>query len=242
MGWRGFLLLALLPVAAFAERGYPPERMEALVAPVALYPDVLIADIVAAAAYPEQVAAAARSPQADDPSWNRAVRALEPFPELLDRMAGSEQWMRDLAYAQRSQPADFARAIKSLRRQAYDDGRLASTLERDVVVSGGGIAIQPPVAQVLYVPYYNPLAVYGKWRPAWPVAQWQPWPTRRAFIDHEQRRRRDPNGPASPAQRMQPQVSPAQQMQPQVSPAQQMQQQIQRERDQQLERQKVFGR
>jgi hypothetical protein len=247
MRWRNLILvlapLLLLQAPAGAEPGYPPERMQALMAPVALYPDNLISSILAAASHPEDVIAASRIAPADDPRLDPSVRMLESFPELLERMAENPQWMRDLAYAARSQPLDLQQAVQSLRRDAYDAGRLASSPEREVIVQGAFISIQPALPQVFYVPYYDPLVVYGRWRPAYPVVQWRPWPTRRAFVRHEHGERRDgPNGPPSPAQRMQPQVSPAQQMQPQVSPAQQMQQQIQRERDQQLERQRSWGR
>jgi hypothetical protein len=252
MNWRD-LALAVVPLfflqtAAHAESGYLPERMQALVAPIALYPDALISTILAATSHPDDVAAASRASQADDPKWDPSVRTLEPFPELLERMGENPQWMRELAYAARTQPLDLQQAVQSLRREAYDAGRLASSPEREVIVQGAGISIQPALPQIVYVPYYDPLLVYGRWRPAYPVVQWRPWPARRGSMEHRQdpehrhRRRDEPNGPPSPAQRMQPQVSPAQQMQPQVSPAQQMQQQIQRDRDQQLERQRAWGR
>ena len=236
MSWK-VLVLALAQLCFFqapaeAESGYPPARMEALVAPIALYPDSLISSLLAAAAHPDDVIAASRSPDADDPRWDPSVRMLEPFPELLERMGENPQWMRDLAYAARTQPVDLQQAVQSLRREAYDAGRLESTPERQVLAQGGGIFIQPALPQIFYVPYYDPLVVYGRWRPAYPLVQWRPWPTRRAYIDRTHRRHDEPNGPPSPAQRMQPQVSPAQQMQ----------QQIQRDRDQQLERQRGWGR
>jgi hypothetical protein len=234
--------LCFFQASAGAEPGYPPARMESLVAPIALYPDPLISSILLAAAHPDDVVAAARDPQADDPRWDRSVRMLEPFPELLERMGENPQWMRDLAYAQRTQPRELDQAVQSLRQEAYVSGRLGSSPERQVTVQSTGISIQPALPQVFYVPYYDPLVVYGRWRPAYPLVQWRPWATRRSVVPHEHRRKDEPNGPPSPAQRMQPQISPAQQMQPQVSPAQQMQQQIQRDRDQQLERQRTFGR
>ncbi|HEY6821367.1 MAG TPA: DUF3300 domain-containing protein [Burkholderiales bacterium] len=246
MNWKA-LLLVVAPLCfhqptAGAETGYPPARMEALVAPIALYPDPLIFSILAAAAYPDEVVEASRSAQPDDLRWHSSVRTLKAFPELLERMAENPQWMRDLAYAQRTQPADLDQAVQSLRQEAYAAGRLASSPEQQVALQGNLISIQPALPQVFYVPYYDPLIVYGRWRPAYPLVQWRPWAARRSVVSHEHRRREEPNGPPSPAQRMQPQVSPAQQMQPQVSPAQQMQQQIQRDRDQQLERQRTFGR
>ena len=246
MGWKTFLVvvaaLCFSQAPAGAESGYPPARMEALVAPIALYPDPLVSSILAAAAHPDDVIAASRSPQADDPRWDASVRMLEPFPELLERMGENPQWMRDLSYAERTQASDLQQAVQSLRREAYEAGRLASSPERQVIVQGAGISIQPALPQVFYVPYYDPLVVYGRWRPAYPLVQWRPWATRRSVVPHEHRRHDEPNGPPSPAQRLQPQVSPAQQMQPQISPAQQMQQQIQRDRDQQLERQRSWGR
>ena len=256
MNWRAWVLaaatLSFLQTTVHAESGYLPERMQALVAPIALYPDTLISTLLAATSHPDDVAAAARPPQTDDPRWDPSVRALEPFPELLERMAENPQWMRELAYAARTQPLDLQQAVQSLRREAYDAGRLASSPEREVIVQGAAISIQPALPQIFYVPYYDPLVVYGRWRPAYPLVQWRPWPTRRAYIgqehrqaqehrqgqerrqddEHRHQRRDEPNGPPSPAQ----------QMQPQVSPAQQMQQQIQRDRDQQLERQRSWGR
>jgi len=246
MGWKT-LLLVIAPLCFYqgpagAETGYPPARMEALVAPIALYPDPLISSILAASAYPDEVVEASRNPELDDPRWHASVRTLEAFPELLERMGENPQWMRDLAYARRTQPADLDQAVQSLRQEAYAAGRLASSPEQQVMLQGNAISIQPALPQVFYVPYYDPLLVYGTWRPAYPLVQWRPWAARRSGVQHERRRHEEPNGPPSPAQRMQPQVSPAQQMQPQVSPAQQMQQQIQRDRDQQLERQRTFGR
>jgi hypothetical protein len=246
MSWKvlvlAFAQLCFFQTPAAAESGYPMARMEALVAPIALYPDTLISNLLAAASHPDDVIAASRSPQADDPRWDPSVRMLEPFPELLERMGENPQWMRDLAYAARTQPLDLQEAVQSLRREAYDAGRLESTPERQVFAQGGMISIQPALPQIFYVPYYDPLVVYGRWRPAYPLVQWRPWPTRRAYIEHAHRHRDAPNGPPSAARQMQPQVSPAQQMQPQVSPAQQMQQKIQRDRDQQLERQRGWGR
>src|SRR3954462_11300525 len=111
MSWKSvFLAVGLLcffEPPAGAQSGYPPDRMESLVAPIALYPDPLISSILAAAAHPDDVVAASRNPQADDPRWDTSVRLLEPFPELLERMGENPQWMRDLAYAQRTQPLEL---------------------------------------------------------------------------------------------------------------------------------------
>src|SRR3954462_1596300 len=92
MSWKSvFLAVGLLcffEPPAGAESGYPPDRMEALVAPIALYPDPLISSILAAAAHPDDVVAASHSPQADDPRWHRASGRSSPFP------SSSSAWAR----------------------------------------------------------------------------------------------------------------------------------------------------
>jgi len=224
--------LAFMPPAR--AQAYSAAELEALAAPIALYPDALVSSIFAASMHPADVIAAARAPGSDDPAWDAAVRALEPFPELLQRMAEDPRWLADLGAAAFRQAFELSQAVQTLRQRAYAGGTLATSDQIQVGISAGTILVQPAIPQVVYVPYYDPLVAYAPWRPLHPTAQWRPWPTRRAFLgdhdprDEHRRPRPDPNGPPSPAAQMeakQPQIgkrgsgppSPAQQMQEQQS-------------------------
>ena len=185
--------------------------------------------------HPGDVIAAARAPGTDDPRWDASVRALLPFPELLERMAENPQWMSDLGAAAFRKALELSQAVQLLRQRASASGTLQSSDQLQVGISGGNILVQPAIPQVVYVPYYDPLVVYAPWRPLHPTAQWQPWPTRRAFLrehDRDDHRRStappNPNGPPSPAAKLQakqPQIgtrgngppSAAQQLQDQQS-------------------------
>jgi hypothetical protein len=154
-------LPCLLQTPAIAQVRTDAE-LEAMLAPIALYPDAVLSNILAAAAHPAEIADAARAAGADNPAWDPSVRALVPFPEMLQRMAESPQWMHDLGYAAVAQGSQIGQAVQGLRERAYAAGYLRSNDE--------------------FLPYYNPLLVYGAWRPAHRVVSWQPWPARRVFV------------------------------------------------------------
>lgn len=189
-------LFFLLPGPARAQ-GYSPEQLQALVAPIALYPDALVFEVARAAAHPEDVLAAAASPGVYNTAWDRDVQALVQLPELLERMAENPLWMRELGYAGQRQPAELVQALASMRALAYASGSM--------------------VMQSL--DYYDPLAVYGAWQPAYPLPHWRQWHTRRSIFAGRQRRdstaepqgQAPKNGPPSKAVQMQadqPQAAP----------------------------------
>jgi len=223
-------LLLLLQGPAQAQPAFSAAQLESLAAPIALYPDALVSSVIAASMHPADVIAAARVSGSDDPAWDPNVRALEPFPELLARMAEDPRWLADFGAAAYRQAFELSQAVQTLRQRAYAGGSLASSDQLQVGISAGTILVQPAVPQVVYLPYYDPLVVYAPWRPQHPTAQWRPWATRRVFMGEHERReaQRNPNGPPSPAAKMQaaqPQIgtrgngppSPAQQLQEQQS-------------------------
>jgi hypothetical protein len=178
-----WFLLPLLQGPAHAQ-GFPPEQLQALVAPIALYPDVLVFEVARAAAHSDDILAAAASPGAYNTAWDRDVQALVPYPELLERMAENPLWMRDLAYAGQRQQAELAQALATMRA-------LAS--------ASGAMAAEPAQALV----YYDPLTVYGAWQPVYPVPRWRQWPARRHFAAEREHREDLKNGPPSKAAQMQ---------------------------------------
>jgi uncharacterized membrane protein YgcG len=162
--------------------GYPgqgaPEtadELQALVAPIALYPDALVAQILSAATYPDQIAVAdywleqnknftgtALGQAVDKQTWDPSVKALTQFPSVLNNMAQNLSWTSQLGEAYHNQQADVMTAIQTLRAKAKADGNLKSGSQITVVQqSPQVIVIQPTNPQVVYVPTYNPTIVYG---------------------------------------------------------------------------------
>ena len=179
------LLFALLftPLAALAlsspaqARLFTQPELDALVAPIALYPDGLISDVLVAATHPDEVAAAARLPRGApaDESWDPAVKSLLSFPDILARMAESPQWTRELGEAFLGQEPHVMDTVQSLRRRAQSQGTLKSNEQVSVQQQGPAIVVQPRT-EVVYVPYYDPYVVYGSWWwPAYRPVYWRPW-------------------------------------------------------------------
>ena len=150
-------------------------ELDALVAPIALYPDALVAQILAAATFPDQVAVAdywlhenrllsgAPLMQAvNKQSWDSSVKALTEFPSVLDNLAKNLSWTSSLGEAYHNQPADVMAAVQRLRAKAMAAGNLKSTPQITVVQqSPETIIIQPANPQIVYVPEYNPALIYG---------------------------------------------------------------------------------
>lgn len=158
--------------------GSTPEQLDALLAPVALYPDPLLAQILMAATYPAEVTQAAAWQQ--DPAnaglagaplaqaleqqpWDPSVKSLLQFPQVLQMMAANPQWLQQLGQAFIAQQADVAASVQRLRHLAYAAGTLVSTPQQTVSVQGDIIAIEPANPQTVYPPLYDPGAVYGAW-------------------------------------------------------------------------------
>jgi hypothetical protein len=186
----------LLTGAAAQARVFNQAELDALLAPIALYPDPLLSSILEAAAYPDQVAEAARwsraNPQlqGDDAvralepvPWHPSVKALVAFPEVLARMEESPNWLRDLGEAYAVHGPYIMQTIQQLRQRAQTSGYLHSTDQQQVYQDAGAIVVQPAYPTVVYVPYYDPFVVYGAWWwPAYRPVFWRPWPVRRVFI------------------------------------------------------------
>jgi len=190
------------PAAAPAvEQKLSDAQLEQLAAPIALHPDSLLAQIMTASTYPLEVEMAARWAKANPglkgkelenamqrQNWDPSVKALTAVPQVLQMMSDKLEWTRQLGDAYLAQPDDLTGAIQRLRSKAADAGHLKTTKEQKVTrVSGPPpdvpglapereyIAIEPAEPDVVFVPVYNPLVVYGAW--AWPVYEpffWYP--------------------------------------------------------------------
>ncbi len=163
--------------AGYSGQGAPlsANELQQLVAPVALYPDALVAQILGAATFPDQVASASGWLQqnknltgsvlmqaVDGQPWDPSVKALTQFPSVLDNLAKNLSWTSALGEAYHTQAADVMSAVQALRAQALAAGNLKSGSQITVVQqSPQVIVIQPTNPQVVYVPQYNPTVVYG---------------------------------------------------------------------------------
>jgi len=164
-----------------------PEQLQQLVAPIALYPDSLVAQILAASTFPEQVVEADRFVQAhsdlkgdalghaaDQQPWDPSVKALTAFPSVLGNMDKNLSWTSSLGDAYYNQQPDVTDAIQVMRQRAQQAGNLKSTPQQTVQTQGSTIVIQPAAPEVVYVPAYDPWLVYGDPIVAWPG--WYPYP------------------------------------------------------------------
>ena len=150
-------------------------QLEQLVAPIALYPDTLVAQVLAASTYPGQVVDADHwrqtqgyaSPDeivagADVQNWDPSVKGLTAFPQVLGQMDRNLQWTTDLGNAYYNQPQDVLEAVQLMRRRAQAAGTLQSAPQQAVHYDHGYIELMPVNPQVVYVPTYNPWTVYGE--------------------------------------------------------------------------------
>jgi uncharacterized membrane protein YgcG len=164
-----------------------PEQLQQLVAPIALYPDSLVAQILSAATFPEQVVEADRWAQAhpdlkgealgqavDQMNWDPSVKALTAFPSVLGNMDRNISWTSELGDAYYNQQQDVMDAVQVMRQKAEQAGNLKTTEQQVVTTQGSSIIIQPAAPEVVYVPAYNPWIVYGPPIVAWPG--WYPYP------------------------------------------------------------------
>ncbi len=175
-----------LPVRA----AYSQAELDQLLAPVALYPDALLSQVLAAATRPLEVVEAARWSRANPglqgdeavraaqfKDWDPSVKSLVAFPQLLARMDEDLEWTKALGHAFFTQEPVVMETIQALRRRAREAGQLLPDDRQSIVDDGQSILIQPATPQVVYVPYYDPWIVYGTWWwPANPPVYWRPWP------------------------------------------------------------------
>jgi hypothetical protein len=176
------LMLAILtavPMFAQGPPSYGPGQLDDLVSRIALYPDPLVAQILAGATYPDQIPDAARwadqhhyltgqalanAIQGDQLPWDPSVQALLPFPSVLGMMSSDMNWTTDLGNAFLAQQQDVMDAVQRERRKARDYGYLRSNGQ--IVVGGGPyITIMPVNPGYVVVPYYDPRIVFFAPRP-----------------------------------------------------------------------------
>jgi hypothetical protein len=180
------------PVAPAVAENFSAEQLDSLLAPVALYPDPLLAQALMAAAYPVQIVQAQR--WLDDPAhkslsggtleqalqsqnWDPSVKSLIPFPQVLAMMSAQLEWTQQLGYAMSTQESDVMDSVQRLRLQARNSGSLTSTPQQTVTNDGPTVIIQPAEPSVVYVPVYNPSVVYGAWPyPTYPPVYFPPPP------------------------------------------------------------------
>ncbi len=165
-----------------------PEQLEALVAPIALYPDELLANVLAASTYPLEVVQADRwlkarktlkgdalKKEVEKQSWDDSVKALASTADVVSMMSDKIDWTKNLGDAVLAQQPDVMDAIQRLRSKAYDNKKLVTTRQQKVIVqtqeSKQAIVIESADPNTMYVPYYDPAAVYG----TWPYADYQPY-------------------------------------------------------------------
>jgi hypothetical protein len=199
------LLLTVLQIApAPAQTQAPPpasdqsqpllkaEELDQLVAPIALYPDTLLAEVLMASTYPLEIVQADRWATAnkalkgdqlkaavDKQSWDASVKALAATPAVLAMMSEKLDWTQKLGDAVLAQQPDVMDAVQRLRTKAQANNKLASTKEQNVSVrqeqNKQVIVIEPAVPDTVYVPYYDPAVVYGDWaHPAYPPYYFAP--------------------------------------------------------------------
>ena len=157
-----------------------PEQLEALVAPIALYPDELLANVLAASTYPLEVVQGDRwlksgkslkgnalKVEVDKQSWDDSIKALASTPDVLTMMSDKLDWTKELGDAMLAQQPDVMDAIQRLRAKAYDNKKLLTTKEQKISVrieeSKQVVVIERADPATVYVPYYDPVTVYGTW-------------------------------------------------------------------------------
>ena len=180
-------VLMLPSLSGFAQdqpttRQFSQEELDQMLAPIALYPDSLLAQILMAATYPLEVVQADRWIRAnrnltgdqlndalDQQDWDPSVKALVPFQQVLSMMDERLEWTQKLGDAFLGQQEEVMDAVQQLRAKAQAAGNLRDTEEESVTVEDGDIEIEPAQPDVVYVPVYDPTVIFGPWwYPAFP--------------------------------------------------------------------------
>jgi hypothetical protein len=170
----------------------PPARLSAqelrqLVAPIALYPDALVAQVLAASTYPTEIVEADRwmhdhsdlkgeklADAVNKQTWDPSVKALTQFPSVLENMDKNLSWTSSLGDAYVNQQQDVTDAVQAMRQQARKAGHLSSNEQQKITTQGNTVIIEPANPEVVYVPAYDPWLVYGAPIVAYPG--WYPVP------------------------------------------------------------------
>ena len=178
---------AIAPASLDAQTSAPPAQaaplytaaqLDQLLAPVALYPDQLLGQILMASTYPLEVVEAARwvedpnnarlkgdqlAAALQDKDWDPSVKSLAPFPQILRMMDDRLDWMQKLGDAFLAQQNEVMDSVQRLRRQAEEAGTLQSSPQQTVTTQDQTITVEPANPNVVYVPVYDPTVVYGAW-------------------------------------------------------------------------------
>jgi hypothetical protein len=175
------VLFMIAPPWVFAQdqsgtQKFSQAELDQMLAPIALYPDSLLAQIMMAATYPLEVVMADRwakenkdltvdqlNAELDGQDWDPSVKALVPFPQILAMMSEKLEWTENLGDAFLDQEEDVMNTIQHLRAKAREAGNLGNNKEQKVIVDGQIIVIEPINPDVIYIPVYNPSIVYGPW-------------------------------------------------------------------------------
>jgi hypothetical protein len=163
------------------------QELQQLVAPIALYPDALVAQILAASTYPTEIVEADRwmqshsklkgeelAKEVDKQPWDPSVKALTQFPSVLENMDKNLSWTSSLGDAYANHQQDVTDAVQTMRQQAHKAGHLDSNEQQKVTTQGNTIVIEPASPEFVYVPAYDPWLVYGGPIVAYPG--WYPEP------------------------------------------------------------------
>jgi hypothetical protein len=173
-----------------AQATFSQQELDQMLAPIALYPDALLSQILMASTYPIEVVQAARWSRAnpglngdqavqavEQQNWDPSVKSLVAFPQIISMMDEKLDWMERLGDAFLSQQQQVMDTVQGLRQKAQLAGNLQSNENVRVEPQGQTIVIEQANPQVVYVPYYNPTVVYGPWwYPEYPPVYWGPWP------------------------------------------------------------------
>src|ERR1700751_2197185 len=169
----------------------PPDQLDSLVAPIALYPDPLLAQIMAASTYPLEIIQLqqwltnhknlkdkALADAVAKESWDPSIQAMAALPDVVNRLANDIKWTTDLGNAFLAQQSDVMDSVQRMRKKAQDKGTLTTTeqqkVETKVVETKTVIVIQQANPEVVYVPSYNPVVVYGP--PVYPYPYYPYYP------------------------------------------------------------------
>jgi len=169
------------PTAPVANQS--PEELQQLIAPIALYPDALVSQILAGSTYPTEIVEADRwiqehpnlkekdlANEVDKQSWDPSVKALTQFPSVLTNMDKNLSWTSALGEAYVNQAQDVMDAVQVMRARAEKAGNLKSNKQAKVETQGQTVVIEPADPEVVYVPAYDPWLIYGA-----PVVMWPGW-------------------------------------------------------------------
>jgi hypothetical protein len=180
------MVTLVVPPCSYSQGSQPPvfkaEELEQILAPIALYPDSLLTQILMASTYPLEIVSADRwakqnkdmkgdqlAKALEAQPWDPSVKSLVNFPQVLAMMSEKLDWTQKVGDAFLAQEKDVLGTVQNLRKKAQASGNLKTTKEQVVKVEQETIIIEPASPQVIYVPAYNPTVVYGAWAyPAYP--------------------------------------------------------------------------